>query len=248
MQITIRQTNEGFSVQFPYDLLGSFKENFKTAKWDGRNKLWNVGPRSGAKLEQWANAAKAALPTEEQLAEHDEHLMLDEEIAKLKQSADAIKKQIEDELAKSLSIDKKMAEIEELKKKVEEAKTVLAAAKADIAALNEKAETAKQEAQAVAKDGYAMLNEIIDVAKAKSLANIMSANFNKQFTGSFSNRYDKHKFNDAKDEIIAMREKLKEAGLACQAIDWIAEANINRPDRDDPAKIAEKYWFDLKRI
>jgi hypothetical protein len=61
-QITITPVGKEFAVSFPYDRarLDDFKRQFPSAKWDGSNKRWIVGPRTGPKAQDWATSHNAA--------------------------------------------------------------------------------------------------------------------------------------------------------------------------------------------
>jgi len=64
-------------------------------------------------------------------------------------------------------------------------------------------------------------------------------------------RIDKHSkqvFSDAQDKVIAMHGALKQAGFRCEAIEFIATANKNGPDRDNPEFVTEKMLLNIWKI
>ena len=59
----------------------------------------------------------------------------------------------------------------------------------------------------------------------------------------------KQQFRELKQETVAQRELLREAGFECEAINRIATANVNRPDRDDPCEaVSASDWVEVSQI
>lgn len=130
--INISKIENGFAIKFPFDLKDNFRSNFKSAKWNAAEKQWEVGSRSGKKLD-------------------------------------------------------------------------------------------------------------ISIEEAKRLGAVMSR------VHKNVDRVSKEKFEDARLQVREMRNALRLAGLRCYAIDFIASANVNRPDRDGPAFLKESDWLKISK-
>ena len=85
------------------------------------------------------------------------------------------------------------------------------------------------------------LSNLIDFDFLYKQINIMKINQN-----AYSKKtYNRERFNDAKDKIIEIREKLRDIGLESAGINEIISANYNRPDRDDLSLIEEENILDI---
>jgi DNA repair exonuclease SbcCD ATPase subunit len=226
--IHIEKTENGFAVKFPFELKDSFRELFPSAKWDSYKKVWTVGPRSGKRLETWKAETEQA--AESIIAENEAKSELDlttNEIASLKQKLA--------ELAKST------AEIQALRTQAQEAKALLESMKAEV----NQAETLKQnEAQQLEhekQEALQLISKIIDLSACRNAASTMARNMVP------SDRTKKAAFNDAQETVIKAFQQLKEAGLRVEAISFLADANVNRPDRDHPRFVLDKHWYQLTK-
>jgi hypothetical protein len=233
--ITISKTESGFAIKFPFDLKDNFRENFKSAKWNASAKQWEVGSRSGKKLEQWAQTAQASLPSAEQEAEFEERAMLEKELEALNEAV----LRIANELARKT---RELKDVETLKAEIAESKALLNSKTEALAKAEKAVEDAKLEAEIEADKIYSALNEVISIEEAKRLGAAMSR------VHKNVDRVSKEKFEDARSKVKEMRDALKLAGLRCYAIDFIASANVNRADRDNPAFLTEKDWLNVSAI
>lgn len=233
MLITISKIENGFAIKFPFELKDNFRSNFKSAKWNASAKKWEVGSRSGKKLEEWAQTAQASLPTAEQEAEFEERAMLEKELEALNEAA----LRIANELARKT---RELKDVEILKAEIAESKALLDSKTEALATAEKAVEDAKLEAEIEADKIYSALNEVISIEEAKRLGAAMSR------VHKNVDRVSKEKFEDARIEVREMRDLLRLAGLRCYAIDFIASSNFNRSDRDNPDFLSEKDWLNVK--
>ncbi len=52
----LNNKTQGFAIKIIYEMKDDFKESFPSAKWNSDEKVWEVGPRSGSRLEAWRDA------------------------------------------------------------------------------------------------------------------------------------------------------------------------------------------------
>ncbi|AWX14253.1 hypothetical protein CEP49_06665 [Mergibacter septicus] len=205
--IKIIELEKGFAVKFEYNavLVDSFKAAFKSGKWNAVEKRWEVGSRSGKRLQAWIDEANAYLADEnEEMLQKD----LDHAINVLKAQREILRSRRErTQNAKDLvaELNKVKAEIESVKAEIE----------------NEKAEQDKAE--------NAILNIISNVVDVNRIYDIKNKMKNLHF-----NRYatDKKNFRELQNEIGNYIEKLAEIGYSSEALEYLYNANFNRPDRD----------------
>lgn len=225
MKPAIQIANDGRAISFPYTLKDAFRAEFPSAKWNPTQKLWEVGPRSKSRLAAWAaeanETATAALIAEERD-------FTEAELAATRRQMDEINQRFS-ESRRSLH-------------ELEEVKNRLLATKADFErAIKEAESTAVQvlEHENAIND---LLFSLMDKKAIDAAIACMSNNMNPRLGTA------KTKFLDAQEVIRAERMKLANAGWSCAAIDFLADANFNRPDRDHPQYNRAKDWFNLKPI
>lgn len=63
-----------------------------------------------------------------------------------------------------------------------------------------------------------------------------------------SSRAARSAFDEARSRVRAQRDLLRAAGWRCSALSQLAEANFNRPGRDDPQLIPESDWYVLTPV
>lgn len=219
----------GFAIQFPFALKDAFRTTFPNAKWNATAKQWEVGPRSGKRLEQWVeastSAAQAVEELDQQLLHANELEQLRNELSKIERETREAIAQREQVIASRNTIANVAAEIEAAKDKLNEARRALIDAKASEAA--EKGRI------------NALLEGVIDMAAIRHDAGTMARNMIP------SNRQAKEKFESARMSIREQRDLLVEAGWRCSAIEKLATANVNRPDRDHPKHVLDEDWYSL---
>lgn len=223
--ITISKTAAGFQIRFPKALVPAFKAAFKSAEWDRDAVAWNVGPRSGKRLEQWAAEAMADA---EAAILADEIEAAGEDLARMREALAMVRTAT--------------ASANETREKLAAIAAEMAAAKSELAT----AEAEKLAAEnAVAKEKAAItecLGKIIDLEKLRAAIATMARTHNP------ADRTKKAQFEEARQVASAARQALRDAGWICSAVSWAAEANINRPDRDAIRLMPSNAWFMVSRV
>lgn len=227
--IDTKLDNEGYYVYVPFDLKDIFKAHFKTAKWNSSKTCWEVGVRSHKKLIQFQDVVdkyKVQLENKfyvEQLLE--EELLTDEEIRNLSCQILVIAAETRDVTGLKERLEKKLMRLNSMKQEI-------SAAKIEIEALNEQNMHTKAEIEQ-------RINNLVDMELVRRLAREMSKHI--KSVGQTS----KDLFKDAKNEIVQQRNILSSKGFGLKALDWLANANFNRPDRDSPNVMPCSAWTEL---
>ncbi len=226
----IIKTATGFAIRFPFPLKDAFRAAFPAAKWNADEKRWEVGPRSGKRLEQWAAEAQEA--TADILA-REEVEMNAVELAQVRAAIAQARRGAKSAEASAI----KLAEI---RAQLIEVNAELAAAQGELAAAKSKAdvESAKVEQEKAAILGR--LGATINMTAVKDAERIMAMNMNS------ADRRKKDIFETARATVKAERNKLRDAGFECVALEILATANVNRPDRDHPKFIKESDWYAVR--
>lgn len=227
--IDTKLDNEGYYVYVPFDLKDIFKAHFKTAKWNGSKTCWEVGVRSHKKLIQFQDVIdkyKVELENKfsaEQLLE--EELLTDEEIINLSCQILGIAEKISDVTDLKERLDKKLMRLNSMQQEI-------SAAKIEIDALNEQNMHTKAEIEQ-------RINNLVDLELVRRLTCEMSKHM--KSVGQTS----KDLFHDAQNEIVQQWKILRSKGFGLKALDWLANANFNRPDRDSPNVMPSSLWLEL---
>ena len=58
----------------------------------------------------------------------------------------------------------------------------------------------------------------------------------------------REKFELAQEEAIELRRIVNDAGYRFDALERIAGASYNRPDRDNPKNIPEQSWYNIRKL
>ena len=210
--IQITPSLTGFAISFDYALKDNFKAAFPSAKWDAASRRWIVGPRSEKRLRAWAEAAKGAQEAAQEAAAVEEAST---------ELHDAERKLvlIEEERRKWISKHASLVSIKSLlsEKREEIASAAQACSKAKAAADAERAEVIR------------ILSDLVDMAEINDALKQMGRW--QKAAGSTA----KTQYNQAQRVIIKARDTLADAGLASRGLNWLAEANFNRPHRDGGA-------------
>lgn len=236
MMAIVKEISNGFAIQFPFELKDSFKEAFPSAKWNSAGKQWEVGVRSGNRLKQWAESIESNL---ESLIEAKRELEERELSVKEVRSINDEISSIEQEIIKKTNL---LDSLPALHQQAVAAKKLLLAKKDKLdevkAAIESKSQLLKEERQRVND----LLSEIIDISEIKSDAHVMAKNM------KLLDQVNKKSFHDAQGRIAEHSNRLREAGFALDAIDFLVSSNKNRPDRDNPEFITDDMWYRLREV
>lgn len=223
MQITSIET--GYAIKFPFELKDNFRKAFPSAKWNSTLKQWEVGSRSGTRLQQWVSEVGHL---EDEIKEIDAIELTAEEITKVKCEIETLLKTARQRKGEYNDLAEAIQILESLKPKLAEAMS--------------KAQKSKEDAQKAKDEIKARLNKIIDIDEARNLASTMAKSIKSL------NHYQCAKFAEAQSKIREMFWKLQDANLECAAITFCHRANKNRPDRDSPSNLQEKAWYTLTEL
>lgn len=221
----IDKAANGFSVQVPFSLKDMFRTSFPSAKWNSVEKRWHVGPRSLKRLEQWIAESKDAA---EQLKVSEELPLRDDELRRLRS-----------EIADTL---KGIDSLEELRAEANESLQLIEQAKAELDRVREIARKERNELAAERTRIDDLLSGVIDMARMREVAKEMAHTMNPAISTQ------RRRFKELQEWVIEQRGKLAEAGLSCDAVDWLATANLNRPDRDNPKHMRATAWFSVEKL
>lgn len=221
----IMKVDGGFAIRFPYPLKDAFRAAFPSARWNAREKQWEVGPRSGKRLEQWVAEAQAAA---EQIEAQQELDLAIEELDRVRW-----------EIAKVAG---QSRELEALRAETAAARAALHVSRIELEAAGQ----VRRETEAALnreRDQIArLLSSAIDLAAVRDACRVMAANMVP------SDRTRKARFEEAREIVKTQRDVLAKSGIACAAINALAGANVNRPDRDHPRDIPDGAWYRIWKI
>ncbi|MBS3964247.1 MAG: hypothetical protein KGZ80_07095 [Methylomonas sp.] len=229
-RVAMIKLEKGFAAKFPFELKDDFRLNFPSAQWNPKQKQWEVGPRTGKRLEQWVNVVKSNYS--ESVEEYESRLLSENELNKLLDKLKTLNKEID---AKT----RLLKEVPESRREIEQALCLLEGRKQALANLHEEmniqAESVKSEMNRIKEQ----LAPVVDIDQMKECAKKMG------YSMGLHGQHHKDAFNDARAHIKEAQNRLRSAGLKLEAIDRLVDANKNRPDRDHPKYISEKMWFQL---
>lgn len=234
MTVKTEQTSSGFSVKFPFELKDQFRTAFPSAKWNATLKQWEVGPRSGKRLEQWVIAVQASGVVEE-IEGRDEQDMQAKELAALQSELDRVRTAISAERQRKASAEETQAKMEESLELLKQEQKKLAEEKAV-------ADASVEQAQQATNAAKATLESYVDLKAIYAARDKMS-----RVTGKVG-RQAREQWDDAQSIIRREREKLLAAGLISYGINALAFANHNRPDRDNPMAVTMEKVLTLKKV
>ena len=223
--ITITKIDGGFSIKFPYELKDRFRSEFPSAKWNPAEKRWEVGPRSGKRLEQWAAVMQ---PLADDMAVADQVEYDQAELARLNEQIRRVRREIE--------IRRGNAE------KAAAVAAALAQAKQEIAALQEELARARQDEEAARLRIEAQIAGVLDVPAIEAAHKEMRQQYNR--VGAVA----RQKWEKARAVFLGAEETLERLGLVSSGISQLAHLNFNRPDRDDPHDVTSCDLRDFRVI
>jgi hypothetical protein len=228
--IEMHTLEKGFAVSFPFALKDNFRAAFPSAKWNPYTKHWVVGPRSGKRLEQWIAATEGAA----QAAAHLDQVEYDQ----------AGLAALETELAQvEADLKAKADEIEALgkqKRTLAELRAALDASKEALVHVEMEAEAAQAEVEAEKAAIDALLEPIVNRSALEAAIADMARHH--QSVGAKA----REAFDEAQAIVIRERNKLRAAGWYNEFIEDVADANFNRPDRDNVRSISKAKWYKMR--
>lgn len=143
------------------------------------------------------------------------------------------------EIKIELKLDQEMRdEIETIKART----AVLEANQAELAKVKLQVVDTETQLQAARSEMTQLIEQMIDLGKLKEIAKIMSNNMNYKIKGA------REKFELAQKEAIELRRIVIDGGYWFDALERIAGASYNRPDRDNPKNIPEQAWYNIRKL
>lgn len=229
------KTDEGFSVKFPYDLKDEFRSAFKTSKWDPKNKVWKVGPRSLKKLKHFEKITEDFLS---QIDLQDELDLKDKEVSEILMKLE-IKNETLKQNIKSLedSIEIRTKQLENLKSLNEDIEN--SEEYRDLVKKNQNIENAYLAEKEKTKN---LLNSLIDMDLIIEYKRKMSSNMCANDTRK------KAIFRETVLLVDREKEKLEELGYTSEGINFLSYSNVNRPDRDHPKFCTEEMIYNITKL
>lgn len=217
---------KGYSVKFPFELKDAFRVAFPSAKWDPEQRHWTVGPRSKNRLDTWVEEARAA--ADAVIA----HKKAQSEADFVKEELARVRGLLAAEEQRNREIESVIATIKRSRELLEMDMSALEIARSKRLA----GERALSQEKAEIDD---LLKKIINIEEVRAAAKVMAFNMIP------ASRSKKALFEDAREKIKHARNQLREAGYSLVAISELAQANVNRPDRDHPKFLTERDWYSL---
>jgi len=238
--VSYEKVTDGFHVQFPFDLLQVFKDTFKTAKWLPNEKVWLVGPRAEPRLKEFSQLVREQVTAWEDLEAAE---FSASELAQLQQRLDALNHQIQVRASQILKDTQSAESAEKLRQAIAEKRTELQGMQAqlDKAAKDRAAASASLHAEQVHLDS--LLASIIPIKQLKG-PTLTAFQRNHSAVGATAHRL----FNEAQSEFSSAKKALAKQGLRLKALDWLVDANFNRPDRDAAGLMPETHWYALEKL
>lgn len=231
----IEKIETGFAIKFPFALKDEFRRAFPSAKWNPRERQWQVGPRSGKRLEKWvAECSESARRIEEAEKARSEADLTENEVKKLQKALREVEQEMGDTNMHTERAKSAKTELEAVKKMLNEARE---SAKEAAKLRKEEEEAAQQQKDEIDK----ILAEVMNMKAINEAVRIMYR--------SPSGRKGRERFEEAVAVIDEQRGYLAKAGFKLTALDELSHANPNRlHDRDGPRHLIPSDWYDLQKI
>jgi len=215
--IEITRLERGAAVSFPFALKDIFRDRFPSARWNRLDKRWEVGPRTVTRLRQWVSEVNAS-GILEQMSRAEEAQLAGEELDKLRAELGALSREITTTETSVAAIEAATEGMQGTRTLLEEMKPRLEA----VRAAREKAQVAQDTERARIE---ALVSAVVSVEEIKGLRREMLRNF-------IPKAHARAGFDTAQSRLCDIRDKLREVGIGCSALDLAVGANRNRPDRD----------------
>ncbi len=221
--INVQKNNDEIRVKFSKNLhvSNSLKQKLKKPIYHPDHQYWTISTDQEAAVIAWVKWMQKELI----LIESRELNRKNEEILQ--------------EIKIELKVDQEMRdEMEEIKAR----SAILKANQAELAKVKLQIVDAETQLQAARSEMTQLIENMIDLGKLKEIAKIMSNNMNYQIKGA------REKFELAQEEAIELRRIVNDAGYQFDALERIARASYNRPDRDNPKNIPEQAWYRISKL
>ncbi len=218
--IKVYKDNDEIIIKFEknYFVYSSLKKKLNKPIFNPKYKYWTVSADQEDAVIAWVEWVKKELI----IAEVKELRRLNESVL--------------DEIQINLKQEKQiLTEIEQIK----EMTILLNANKADLAKVKTQVKEAQQKLADNRNEMQSVIGEMIDLNKLRKIADIMSSNMNYKIKGM------REKFELAQKDALSLRKIVREAGYWFDALERIAGASFNRPDRDNPRDIPESAWYKI---
>lgn len=217
VQINISQTSSGFATEVPPELHKSFKSAFRSAKFDERNNVWFTKPQTRDRLTFWKKAADEVVAKVSTATDfRQDYFGLIAAIAEIKQSEAKADRDIG-------VVTKKLAELRDERSKLAKVEAATARKREEIAHLSASVAAEQRAADTERAALTDRLSEIIDLLEVAAATAKMRQNHFPR---------GRQQFDAGLAVIKKARIRLAEAGLGSRALDYLADINFNRPDRD----------------
>lgn len=223
--VVITPLSTGFAISFPFSWKNKFREAFPSAKWNAAQKQWEVGPRSGKRLEQWAEVMRPLIAADA-AAEQAEFDAV--ELERLHEYAARLRREIE--AARSDA-----AHAAEVAAALQRERECVEALKADLA-------DARQEAAALSAQVKEALDGAIDMSAVEAAHREMC-----RWYGCVGRDAREH-WGAAQAVIEKAQADLARLGIASRGISRLARMNLNRPDRDVPKLVSGEDILAFSRL
>jgi chromosome segregation ATPase len=217
-------------VTVPYLLKDDFKSKFRNAKWESASKKWIISSRSEKRLISYIEAVAANEQAIEELEQAELTLAeIQETVNELKRiKAEAAK--IQEEI---INLQEKHGELKDVKQQLDKEFKF-------VERLKNERESAKEAVEKEKTFIEEQLKKFFDLNEVKAAAEKV-----RKIHNTVGN---KEGFIAAKQPIRAAIEALEAEGLRLLALNYIDEANYNRPDRDGLENMPADFWYKLEKI
>ncbi|TAA41545.1 hypothetical protein [Pseudoxanthomonas winnipegensis] len=226
-KITKTTTSDLIQVSLPFAFKDSFKATFKTAKWDGVRKTWNIknSAVSANKLDAWIKEVDGS-GVIDALNAVDEEAIDQKTIEAIQADLIQIRSGLQ---ASSASAEQRQKTLD-----------LLSVLREELAAERKKRDDAQTTAKQQKADIEKALGELVDMPAMRRAYAIMRRTHH---TAGANSRTD---FNAAQSTLVDFYNMLNKYGFHSETLDKITDANFNRPDRDGLERHPfEKIFEDL---
>lgn len=220
MNISYKTTSDYFEVTVPFAVKSTFKNIFKTAKWNSDKKVWLVNntTASQTKLDKIINGVDVVKCKE----------LKDKEVTVA--TIAQLNKDIENNINVISREIKLLIQEQNHETYIKEAQELLLQQADKLKTVKAEVEELKKQNLQKEQDLINSVNAVMDLSELREVAYKMKKE------GYEIRSYNKDKFYEYKEEIRVMRESLRKTGLDCTVLSEIIGANWNRAKkggRDD---------------
>ncbi len=145
--------------------------------------------------------------------------MSDRELHRLRRDLSEIKKSIE-------AMTRHLEDLETARAEIAEAKAKLAEKREELAAIKSQRDAAAAVVEAERRDVHAIVSDIVDIDEVEDAREDMRKHM------KIAKAWASVKYDEAGGRLREIRDRLREAGIDCAAMNRALGANRNRPDRD----------------